>query len=146
MTCWLKLLRFNPQITQKWMVYPALTCVHTDVFPVPLHVLTSQECGARGVMLLTAWHNLPYLPKTTQYARGLQVFKHFSRNLKQKPNIKFNRNPFSSLGWPERADTASPLQRFMQSDHSVHQMGNCADLSNATMLLYIYMALNRKEL
>jgi hypothetical protein len=41
----------------------------------------------------TARHDLPCLPKTAQFARGLPVFKHFSRNLKQKPNIKFN--PFT---------------------------------------------------
>jgi len=80
------------------MVCPALTCVHIDVFPVPLHVLTSQEWRTRRHAPNTARHDLPLLPETILYARGLPVFKHFSRNLEQKPNSKFNRNPFRSCG------------------------------------------------
>jgi len=80
------------------MVYPAPTFVHTDVLLVPLHVLTSQEWRTRRHAPNTARHDLLLLPETTYYARGLPVFQHFSPNMEQKPNIKFNRNPFTSCG------------------------------------------------
>jgi len=59
------------------MVYPALTCVHTDVFPVPLHVLSSQERRTRRLALTQ--HGMtcrvcPKLPSLHVDYRHLNIF------------------------------------------------------------------------
>ena len=55
------------------MVYPALTCVHTDVFPVPLHVLTSQERRTRRHAPNMTCRTCPKLPSMHVDYRYLNI-------------------------------------------------------------------------